>query len=124
LKASGKWGGNVTYYQAIWAEGEHDIDKMYYMELDDIKYQTRVVSVLLDGSLGYADEKVETNSAFLSEVSFDFLSNPNSPDHDEVCNEAWEVVEITKNKFEIMWKKAHEYCEKNKVKVRYLPRFN
>lgn len=94
-----RWGINMTYIKVYWNHDFPDEPILMLSELDDDRNEIRKVEVYRGDLLGYACEDRNKNGTLLSECELPELS---------VINEdiQFEGVEIEKEEFEKVWKKA------------------
>ncbi|MBD1373301.1 hypothetical protein IC620_13180 [Hazenella sp. IB182357] len=88
----------MDYIKIHW---KHDVPEdpiLFYLEVGTDRYDKRRVVVFINGELGYASENEEVKTG-LSEVPIDSIDEISS---DPEC----EAIEITKEEFEELWKKA------------------
>lgn len=89
-------------------------EKIRFSELDKEGYEIRVVNIYFDNSYGYSYENKEYNNTGLSDYPFPTVYEfYNSGEYD--LDEA-DCYEITKEKFEVEFKKAIEYCKEHNIK--------
>jgi len=90
-----------------------------FYEINKIRWQKRRVDLYKSGELGYADKNGQTLFYGLAEREMPTIEEfYNSID----CN--GDVIEITKDEFEKMWKKAQVFCEKSNIKINYYEYYN
>lgn len=86
-------------------EGE---EPLIFVELDDDRWNTRIVEIYNDGRQVYADEREECGS---------FLGKEQYPSFEEINNsDEYFIEEITLDEFESVWKnRKEEFCDKSIV---------
>lgn len=96
-----RWVINMTYIKVSWKHDFPDEPILMFSELDDDQNEIRKVEVYRGNWLGYACEYRNKNGTFLSKCELPELS---------VINEdtQFEGVEIEKDEFEKVWKRALE----------------
>lgn len=90
---------NLTYIKVHWKHNFSDEPILLFSELDDSRNEIRKVEIYRDDLMGYACEDISRNGTFLSECELPELSVINE-------NTQFEGIEIDKEQFEKMWKKA------------------
>lgn len=89
----------MTYIKVYWKHNFPDEPILLFSELDDKRNEIRKVEVFKDKLIGYAEEKISKNGTFLSECELPELSIINK-------DLQFEGLEISKEEFESIWKKA------------------
>ena len=96
-----------------------DCETTRLVELNEAKYENRVVAIFDNQSYGYAYGNLEFNHTFLSDCSFPTVYEfYNSGEYD--LNEA-DCYNITKKEFETERKNAIRYCQEHSIIPNRLP---
>jgi hypothetical protein len=89
----------VRYQKVLWKHDFDDEPVMLYSEITEEGIETRKVDEFRDGRFAFADRKRSTGSTFLSEKKM--------PTIKEIAQQAeFQPQEITKDEFELVWRKA------------------
>jgi len=86
----------MQYLYVTWEHNFKDEPKEFYMELDDRRFQERVLEIFEDGGVVYATTTEEFNT-FLAKESYPSIEEINS-------TEEFRATSITKEEFEKVWK--------------------
>ncbi|NFA44127.1 hypothetical protein EXM65_16505 [Clostridium botulinum] len=86
----------MQYLFVTWEHNFKDEPKEFYMELDDTRFQERVLEIFEDGEVAYATTTEEYNT-FLAKESYPSIEEINS-------TEEFRAALITKEEFEKAWK--------------------
>jgi len=86
----------MQYLYVMWEHNFEDEPKEFYMELNEERFQERVLEIFEDGKIAYATNKQEFNT---------FLAKEDYPDIEEInSTEEFRARLITKEEFEKVWK--------------------
>lgn len=86
----------MEYLYVTWEHNFEDQPKEFYMELNEERYQERVLEIFEDGQIAYATINQEFNT---------FLAKEDYPNIEEInSTEEFRAMLITKEEFEDAWK--------------------
>ena len=86
----------MQYLYVTWEHNFEDEPKEFYMELNEERFQERVLEIFEDGKIAYATSNQEFNT---------FLAKEHYPDIKEInSTEEFRGKIITKKEFEKVWK--------------------
>ncbi len=85
----------MQYLFVTWEHNFKDEPKEFYMELNERRFQERVLDIFEDGGVAYATTTEEYNT-FLAKESYPSIEEINS-------TEEFRAVLITKEEFEKVW---------------------
>ena len=86
----------MQYLYVTWEHNFEDEPKEFYMELNEERFQERVLELFEDGEIAYATSSQEVNT---------FLAKEDYPDIEEInSTEEFRAKLITKEEFEKVWK--------------------
>lgn len=86
----------MQYLYVTWEHNFEDEPKEFYMELNEERFQERVLEIFEDGKIAYATSSQEFNT---------FLAKEDYPDIEEInSTEEFRAKLITKEEFEKVWK--------------------
>ncbi|MBU3134571.1 hypothetical protein KPL40_19370 [Clostridium gasigenes] len=86
----------MQYLYVTWEHNFEDEPKEFYMELNEERFQERVLEIFEDGEIAYATCNQEFNT---------FLAKEDYPDIEEInSTEEFRASLITKEEFEKVWK--------------------
>ena len=86
----------MQYLYVAWEHNFEDEPKEFYMELNEERFQERVLEIFKDGEIAYATSNQEFNT---------FLAKEAYPDIEEInATEEFRARIITKEEFEKVWK--------------------
>lgn len=86
----------MQYLYVTWEHNFEDEPKEFYMELNEERFQERVLEIFEDGEIAYATSNQEFNT---------FLAKEDYPDIEEInSTEEFRARLITKEEFEKVWK--------------------
>ena len=89
----------MKYVECIWKHVFLDEPIAIYSELDDARWEQRKVEKFRNGRFGYANQGIAKEGTRLGLVPW--------PENGDIASDSqFEVREITKQEFEILWKSA------------------
>ena len=88
-----------TYLYSKWKNAPSGFPTEFFSELDAARWEKRKVEVFFGDRLSYASTSTSTSNTRLGTI-------PVPPIHEIRKQNEFEVREITKNEFEVVWKKA------------------
>tara|TARA_B100001094_G_scaffold333185_1_gene409343 strand:+ start:611 stop:916 length:306 start_codon:yes stop_codon:yes gene_type:complete len=92
----------MEYLKVFWNHIFEDEPVLFYFEITEKRYETRRVEIFLDGSNGYASDKISSGKTEISYVKFDSV---------RVISESSEcdAEYISQEEFEKLWNKSIHY---------------
>lgn len=98
MEALGNRKGEIMIYlKVLWNHDFPDEPYVFYVELDNKRFQNRMLELYRDGKIAYATRKKEYNS-FLADEPYPTIEDINSDTTKEFI-----AANITKDDFEKIW---------------------
>lgn len=88
----------MTYVKIKWKHSNPDDPIMFYLQLDEHRWEVRRVEVYADGHRGFASKGKSIGGTGLGELPTQSLAEINA-------DPVFEALEITQNQFEEEWSK-------------------
>jgi len=86
----------MIYELIEWFHQNPEAPVLILHELDAMRMETKKIEIYRDGTMDFADNKLETGSTFLGEIAVPTLAEINR-------DEEFSGVEISKNSFDAFW---------------------
>lgn len=91
----------MQYLYVAWEHNFKDEPKEFYMELNEERFQERVLEIFEDGEIAYATSNQEFNT-FLAKEAYPDIEEINATEDN--ATEEFRARIITKEEFEKVWK--------------------
>ncbi len=92
---------NKTYIKIRWKHDDKEYPILLYSELDEARFEERKIEMFIDGTYGYADNKVSTRGVKLGECAVPLLSEIEK-------DPEFTILNTSEEEFTSLWRKIVE----------------